>query len=93
VGDPYLPGLRGGDPEGKYTTPKQYKLLFNNYIPNLPKKLCKYLINKIDSKDVQRKIIRYSGWPQKVRGIGSKLRGMSPLIFDKTLVYLNKKLR
>jgi len=93
LGDPYLPGLCGGDPEGKYTTPQHYKDLFNCYIPNLPKKVCKYLINKSDHKDVQRKIIRYSGWPQKVRDIGAKLRGISPLIFDKALISLNKKIR
>lgn len=92
-GDPYVGIFGGNNLEGKYNTPEYFKKLFSNYIPNLPNKLCKYLINKIDNKNMQNKIIRYSSWPQTIREIGTNLRGKSPEYFDKAMVFFNKMLR
>jgi len=94
AGDPYVPGLDAGKyTEGKYRTPEHYKTLFKDYLPNLPRKYCKYLISNIKRMDTQQQIIRYSRWPQKVRKIGTKLREMSPRLFDRTILYFNKRLR
>lgn len=91
VGDPYEPNLCFSmNKREAYRTPDHWRWLFISHLPNLPKIICKYLINNINNQNVQDKIIRYWPWSNKVREIGSKLRMVSPRSFDNALKQFHK---
>jgi radical SAM superfamily enzyme YgiQ (UPF0313 family) len=85
-GDPYSPNLgRGIEKESVYLTPDYWRSLYMHYLPNLPSNVCRYLINNINKKGIQRKIISYQYMPAYVRKVGEILRSVSPRIFDNAL--------
>lgn len=92
AGNPYLPGL-GADKDNKdkkYYTPDYWRLLYVHFLPNLPKRFCRYLINNISNNNIQQKVVKYYKFVGKIRVIGEKMRQISPKLFDKSLVLMNK---
>ena len=88
--DCYRPGLSLYRKEGCYTTPKYWRELYDAYLPNVPKSLCRYLIEHIGSPNVRRKVVRFSPLVKKVRVIGKKLREIAPRHFDKSLKFYKR---
>lgn len=91
AGDAYIPDLGlNKNSANTYKTPEHWKRLFNNYLPNLPKNICNYLINNINNQNLRHKIVKYSPWANIVRAIGTKLRDLSPRRFDISLKYFKR---
>ena len=94
AGDPYLPGLSiDRDNKDKiYYTPDYWRLLYLNFLPNLPKRFCRYLINNIANSNTQQKVIKYHKLVGNIKVLGEKMRQISPKLFDKSLVFINKRM-
>lgn len=94
AGDPYLPGLSmiRDNKDKFYCTPDYWRLLYNNFLPNLPKRFCRYLINDISNGRTQQKIFKYNKLAANIRVLGEKMRQISPRLFDKSMVFINKQL-
>jgi len=92
-GNAYKSGLsRDEEKPGVYKTPEVWKRMYQDYLPNLPKNICRYLIDNCNNSNVEQRIIHYSKLPATVNSIGKKIRNLSPKLFDKGFVSLNKRI-
>jgi len=92
-GNAYKSGLsRDEEKPGVYKTPEVWKRMYQDYLPNLPKNICRYLIDNCNNSNVEQRIIHYSKLPATVNSIGKQIRKLSPKLFDKGFVSLNKRI-